>query len=68
MWPDGARSITQVTKRPVTAGMDFKNSIIALVEKNLSMKVTTLLAAAVAAAVTPLKTFIKRQLTLDYPA
>ena len=62
MWPDGARSITQVTKRPVTAGMDFKNSIIALVEKNLSMKVTTLLAAVAAAvaAVTPLKTFVKR--------
>jgi len=39
MWPDGAQSITSVTKRPVTAGMDFKNSIIALVEKNLAMKV-----------------------------
>jgi len=39
MWPDGAQSITSVTKRPVTAGMDFKTSIIALVEKNLSMKV-----------------------------
>jgi len=43
MWSDGARSITSVTKRPVTAGMDFKNSIIALVEKNLSMKVMLLL-------------------------
>jgi len=42
MWPDGAQSITSVTKRPVTAGMDFKNSIIALVEKNLSMKVSLL--------------------------
>ena len=42
MWPDGAQSITSVTKRPVTAGMDFKTSIIALVEKNLSMKVLTL--------------------------
>jgi myosin-1 len=38
MFPDGAQSITEVTKRPVTAGMNFKNSIIALVEKNLSLK------------------------------
>jgi len=38
MWPDGARSITSVTKRPVTAGMDFKTSIISLVENNLAMK------------------------------
>jgi len=41
MWPDGAKCITQVTKRPVSAGIDFKNSIIALVEKNLSRKVNT---------------------------
>ena len=40
MFPDGAQSITEVTKRPVTAGMNFKNSIIALVEKNLSLKVS----------------------------
>lgn len=43
MWADGAKSITAVTKRPVTAGMDFKTSIIALVEKNLSLKVCFLI-------------------------
>lgn len=38
MFPDGAQHITEVTKRPVTAGMNFKTSIMALVEKNLSLK------------------------------
>ena len=33
MWPDGAKSMTEVTKRPITAGTNFKNSIIQLVEK-----------------------------------
>lgn len=33
MWPEGAKSMTEVTKRPVTAGTNFKNSIIQLVEK-----------------------------------
>ncbi|XP_061657110.1 unconventional myosin-Ig isoform X2 [Syngnathoides biaculeatus] len=33
MWPDGQLSITEVTKRPLTAGTLFKNSIIALVDK-----------------------------------
>ena len=41
MWPEGALSVTSITKRPVTAGVDFKNSIIQLVEKNLSQKVST---------------------------
>ena len=39
MWPDGAKSVTSVTKRPVTAGTEFKNSIITLVE-NLASKVS----------------------------
>jgi len=51
MWPDGAQSITKVTKRPVTAGMDFKNSIVALVEKNLCMKVVTGMSLVVYVAV-----------------
>ena len=38
MWPEGALSVTSVTKRPVTAGTEFKNSIITLVE-NLAAKV-----------------------------
>ncbi|KAI4892993.1 hypothetical protein NFI96_015866 [Prochilodus magdalenae] len=33
MWPDGKQSITEVTKRPLTAATLFKNSIIALVDK-----------------------------------
>ncbi|KAL2080472.1 hypothetical protein ACEWY4_024265 [Coilia grayii] len=33
MWPDGQLSITEVTKRPLTAATLFKNSIIALVGK-----------------------------------
>lgn len=38
MWPDGQQDITEVTKRPLTAGTLFKNSMIALVE-NLASKV-----------------------------
>lgn len=38
MWPDGEQSITEVTKRPLTTGTLFKNSIVALVE-NLACKV-----------------------------
>lgn len=38
MWPDGEQSITEVTKRPLTTGTLFKNSIVALVE-NLASKV-----------------------------
>ena len=38
IWPEGAKSKTEVTKRPVTAGTNFKNSIIALIE-TLSCKV-----------------------------
>ncbi|KAK2514041.1 Myo1g [Columba guinea] len=37
MWPDGEQSITEVTKRPLTAGTLFKNSMVALVE-NLASK------------------------------
>ncbi|XP_053717632.1 unconventional myosin-Ig isoform X2 [Synchiropus splendidus] len=37
MWPDGELSITEVTKRPLTAATLFKNSIVALVE-NLACK------------------------------
>lgn len=33
MWPEGAQSIKEVTKRPLTAGNLFKNSMIALVQK-----------------------------------
>ncbi|XP_063041875.1 unconventional myosin-Ig [Engraulis encrasicolus] len=33
MWPEGQLSITEVTKRPLTAATLFKNSIIALVAK-----------------------------------
>ena len=35
MWPDGAKRVTSITKRPVTAGTNFKNSIISLVSKLL---------------------------------
>ncbi|XP_074658993.1 unconventional myosin-Id-like [Tubulanus polymorphus] len=38
MWPEGATCVSQVTKRPLTAGTNFKNSIIALVD-NLASKV-----------------------------
>ncbi|XP_064104605.1 unconventional myosin ID-like isoform X1 [Macrobrachium nipponense] len=37
MWPEGAQDITMITKRPLTAGTMFKNSMIALV-KNLACK------------------------------
>ncbi|KAM4524857.1 unconventional myosin-Id isoform 1-T1 [Odontesthes bonariensis] len=37
MWPEGKLSITEVTKRPLTAATLFKNSMIALVE-NLASK------------------------------
>ncbi|KAL6037560.1 hypothetical protein STEG23_004879 [Scotinomys teguina] len=37
MWPDGQQDITEVTKRPLTAGTLFKNSMVALVE-NLACK------------------------------
>lgn len=38
MWPDGQQDITEVTKRPLTAGTLFKNSMVALVG-NLASKV-----------------------------
>ncbi|XP_023667743.2 unconventional myosin-Ig isoform X2 [Paramormyrops kingsleyae] len=38
MWPEGRLSITEVTKRPLTAATLFKNSIISLVD-NLACKV-----------------------------
>ncbi|CAH2281760.1 unconventional myosin-Ig-like [Pelobates cultripes] len=41
MWPDGQLSISEVTKRPLTAATLFKNSMIALVE-NLACKVSAL--------------------------
>ncbi|XP_042216717.1 unconventional myosin ID-like [Homarus americanus] len=37
MWPEGAQDITVTTKRPLTAGTLFKNSMVALV-KNLACK------------------------------
>ncbi|XP_059470337.1 unconventional myosin ID [Neocloeon triangulifer] len=37
MWPEGAMDISKTTKRPLTAGTLFKNSMIALV-KNLTSK------------------------------
>ncbi|NXU49002.1 MYO1G protein, partial [Turnix velox] len=37
MWPDGQQSITEVTKRPLTTGTLFKNSMVALVD-NLASK------------------------------
>ncbi|KAM3858015.1 LOW QUALITY PROTEIN: unconventional myosin-Ig [Diretmus argenteus] len=33
MWPDGQLGITEVTKRPLTAAIIFKNSMVALVDK-----------------------------------
>ena len=38
MWPEGKISVTEVTKRPATAGTIFKNSMIALTQ-NLASKV-----------------------------
>lgn len=38
MWPEGAKSVEAVTKRPLTAGTNFKNSMVALVN-NLVSKV-----------------------------
>lgn len=38
MWPEGAQSLNSITKRPVSAGVLFKTSIIQLVEKNLALK------------------------------
>ena len=32
MWPEGAQNITATTKRPLTAGTIFKNSMIALIK------------------------------------
>ncbi|XP_077557272.1 unconventional myosin-Id-like [Haemaphysalis longicornis] len=37
MWPEGAQNVKQVTKRPLTAGTLFKNSMVALVQ-NLASK------------------------------
>jgi len=37
MWPEGKMSLTEVTKRPLTAGTIFKNSMIALTQ-NLASK------------------------------
>ncbi len=37
MWPEGAQSLTEITKRPATVGTRFKNSMIGLVQ-NLSTK------------------------------
>ncbi|XP_058800038.1 unconventional myosin ID [Phymastichus coffea] len=37
MWPEGVQDITKTTKRPLTAGTLFKNSMIALI-KNLTSK------------------------------
>ena len=37
MWPEGAQDITMTTKRPLTAGTMFKNSMIALI-KTLASK------------------------------
>ncbi|XP_014215597.1 myosin-IA [Copidosoma floridanum] len=33
MWPEGAQDITKTTKRPLTAGILFRNSMFALIEK-----------------------------------
>lgn len=37
-WPEGAQAVTEVTKRPKSAGSRFKESMIALVD-NLKTKV-----------------------------
>lgn len=52
MWPEGKLSITEVTKRPLTAGTLFKNSMISLVE-NLASKVGSYLATGVTAPGVP---------------
>lgn len=39
MWPEGAQSVTEITKRPLTLATRFKNSMIGLVQ-NLSTKVS----------------------------
>lgn len=39
MWPEGEKSITSVTRRPLTAGTIFRNSMISL-SNLLSSKVT----------------------------
>lgn len=36
MWPDGAQTVNAVTKRPVTAGFLFKNSMISLIQNLMS--------------------------------
>ncbi|KAG1662253.1 Myosin-IA [Nymphon striatum] len=36
MWPEGAQHVTKVTKRPLTAGTLFKNSMIALISNLMS--------------------------------
>ena len=38
MWPEGAKSVTEVSRRPITAGALFKNSMQELIE-NLKLKV-----------------------------
>ena len=38
MWPEGAQSINEITKRPISVATRFKNSMIELVH-NLSTKV-----------------------------
>ena len=38
MWPEGAKAVTEVTKRPKSTGTIFKESMIALVA-NLKTKV-----------------------------
>ena len=32
-WPEGAKAVTEVTKRPKSAGTTFKESMVSLVEK-----------------------------------
>ena len=43
MWPEGAHDITKITKRPLTAGTLFKNSMNELM-KILASKVYLILA------------------------
>ncbi|KAK7010457.1 unconventional myosin-Id [Biomphalaria glabrata] len=38
MWPEGAQSVNETSKRPITAGTAFKNSMIELVQ-NLASKI-----------------------------
>jgi myosin-1 len=42
MWPEGEKSITSVTRRPLTAGTIFRNSMISL-SNLLSSKVKNLI-------------------------